>query len=191
MNHTRICVRSVLVSFGFFIFASAAHAFVELNTFYFSQTETLSSSATTGRTFLEGCIGFRIDKPGQYLVGWGYASHSESTTGTTTTTYASTQMGPRFLWFIDKKKAWSFGFAYYLVTSASYTASGSSETWKGTALHVDGGYNLPLGDDAYFAIRLNYSAASYSEKLVGSTTYSTISYTKNYIYPSLAIGYVW
>ena len=93
---------------------------------------------------------------------------------------------------IDKQKTWSLGFAYYIVTSASYSSgSGSADTWKGTALHVDGGYNMPVGDSFYASLRLNYSAATYSELLTGGTSYSTISYAKTYIYPSIAAVYIW
>lgn len=166
--------------------------FVELNAFYFSQAETTATTSAAANTFLEAALGFRVDRPGQYLVGWGYASHSVTTSGSSTTTYTSTQMGPRFLWMIDKQKTWSLGFAYYLVTTASYSSGGaSSDTWKGTALHVDGGYNLPVGDSFFACLRLNYSAASYAEQLAGGTTYSTISYSKTYIYPSIAAVYVW
>jgi hypothetical protein len=169
-----------------------AFGFVELNAFYFSKSETTATSSTAGYTFLEATLGFRVDRQGQYLVGWGYASHSESLSGSSTTAYSSSQMGPRFLWMIDKQKTWSLGFAYYIVTSASYSSgSGSADTWKGTALHVDGGYNMPVGDSFYASLRLNYSAATYSELLTGGTSYSTISYAKTYIYPSVAAVYIW
>lgn len=171
---------------------SRAHAFVELNTFYFSQAESTATTSNSSRTFIEGTLGYRIDKAGQFLVGWGVASHSQSDSGTASTSYSSFQMGPRFLWMIDRAKNWSFGFAYYIVTKATYDSGAGSggETWKGTAMHFDAGYNLPVSDQFFVAIRLNYSMASYTEKLVGSTTYSTIGYTKNYIYPSLAAVYI-
>ena len=92
---------------------------------------------------------------------------------------------------IDKSKNWSVGLAYYIVTTGSYSSGGgSSETWKGTALHADFGYNLPLDDRLFFSVRYNYSSATYSERLVDSTTYSTVSYSKTYIYPSLAVVYI-
>ncbi len=172
------------------MFGVQAKAFVELNAFYFSETEATAANATSNRTFLEGTLGYRIDKAGQYLVGWGVASHSQAATATTSTTYTSLQMGPRFLWMIDKAKNWSFGFAYYIVTTATYDGGTGAETWKGTAMHFDGGYNLPVSESTYLAVRLNYSSASFTEKLIGSTTYSTVAYTKTFIYPSLAAIYI-
>jgi hypothetical protein len=170
---------------------SVADAFLELNAFYTSETGSTASSVSRGRTFLEGTVGFRIDKPGQYLVGWGIASHSVSDSATSSETYSSLQMGPRFLWFMNKEKSWSLGLAYYIVTTGSYSSGGgSSETWKGTALHADLGYNLPLDDSLFFSVRYNYSAATFTERLVDSTTYSTVSYNKTFIYPSLAVFYI-
>ncbi|MDZ4082164.1 MAG: hypothetical protein U1E10_04455 [Bdellovibrionales bacterium] len=194
MHRFKWLLLSVSLGFAqlsFLLFSSRSMAFVELNAFYFSEAEAAAASTSGSRTFLEGTVGFRIDKAGQYLVGWGIASHSTSSAATTTATYTSLQMGPRFLWMIDKQKSWSVGLAYYIVTTATYDdGSGTAETWKGTSLHADGGYNLPIGDDVYFGIRFNYSASTFTERLIGSTTYSTVSYTKTYMYPSLAVVYI-
>lgn len=172
------------------IVSMPADAFIELNTFYFSEAETTAATSNSNRTFLEGTVGYRIDKAGQYLVGWGVASHSQTVSATASTTYSSLQMGPRFLWLIDKSKNWSIGLAYYIVTKATYDNGSGAETWKGAAYHFDAGYNLPVNDSFYLAVRLNYSLSSYNEKLVGATTYSTVSYSKSFIYPSLAAFYV-
>lgn len=195
MNVLPLGTRRVLL-FVFFLLIQiskleSANAFAELNLFYTSEASSTGSTVNRGRTFIEGTLGFRVDKAGQYLVGWGFASHSIADTATSSETYSSTQMGPRFLWMIDKSKNWSVGLAYYIVTTGSYSGGGgSSETWKGTALHADLGYNLPLDDNLLFSVRYNYSAATYSERLVDSTTYSAVSYNKTFIYPSLAVLYV-
>jgi hypothetical protein len=175
----------------FFHETGAALAFAELNIFYTAESGSAASSVSRGRTFLEGTIGFRIDKAGEYLVGWGLASHSVSDSAGSNETYASTQMGPRFRWMIDKAKTWSLGLAYLIVTTGTYSGgAGASETWKGTAFHADVGYNLPLEDRLFFSFRYNYSSATYNERLVNSTTYSTVGYNKTFIYPSLAVLYI-
>jgi hypothetical protein len=171
---------------------SRADAFIEIGAFYFSEAASTGSSTSLNRTFLDGTVGFRIDKAGQYLVGWGVASHSQSDSSGSSTSYSSLQMGPRFLWMITRSKIWSLGFAYYIVTKATYNAGAGTgtETWKGVAYHFDAGYNLPITDNFLASLRLNYSLASYNEKLIGSTTYSTIGYSKSFIYPSIAAVYV-
>jgi hypothetical protein len=167
-----------------------AHAFLEFNAFYFSDAMNTGTSSTSTRTFIEATLGFMIDKGGRYYAGWAYASHgaSDSPSGTAVT-YASTEMGPRFLIMIDKAKEWSLGFGYYLVTSAAYS-SGTSETWKGSALKADIGYNFNVMESFQLGARLNYSSATYVEKLVGSA-YSTVSNTRAFIYPSLYMNWIW
>lgn len=166
--------------------ARPAFAFIELNAFYTGETLSTGASETTSRVFLEGAIGFQIDKKGYYLVGWNYSMFSTSDQAIETTAYSSVQMGPRFIFILDKGKNWSLGLGYNLVTSATFKAgSGTEETWKGTGLKADIGYNFPLGEDFFLGLRLNYSSATYAEKLIGETTYSTVSYSKTMIYPSI------
>ena len=182
-------VTGLLVGAIFFA-GPRADAFIELGGFYYSQGQTTTATTSSARTFFEGTLGYRIDKAGQYLVGWGVASHSQTDSATVSTTYSSLQMGPRFLWMIDKAKNWSFGFAYYIVTKATYSDGVTSETWKGTALHVDAGYNIPINESFLVGFRLNYSSATYTERLVGAATYSEISYTKTFIYPGISTVYI-
>ena len=170
--------------------AEPALAHLELNAYYSSGTMNTGSAETNTSMFIEGALGFTIDKKGQYLVGWGYNMVSTTEAGTGTTVYSSTQMGPRFLWFVDKSKNWSVAFAYYLVTSATYTPDGgTAEKWKGTGLKLDAGYNFPVNDSFSLGVRMNYSSATYIEKLTNDTTYEQVSYTNSQIYPSLYL--VW
>jgi hypothetical protein len=167
--------------------ATQAWAYVELNGFYSSDAlAQTSGNRTDSKMYFEGAIGFSIDKASRWLAGWGYASFSnaESAGAGSDVKYSSTQMGPRFVYNIDKAKNWSMALAYYLVTKAEYSASGgTSEQWKGTALKFDAGYNLPITESFFVGLRMNYSAASYTDKYVGST-WTTESNTKTSIYPS-------
>lgn len=164
--------------------ARKANAFIELNAFYFTDTMAAATSPTSSRMFIEGTLGFMIDKNGQYLVGWAYGMFNSTDNNGTAITYGSTQMGPRFVWNMDKQHHWSLGLGYYLVTNATYNG-GSDEKWKGSAIKADVGYNLDIADRFQLGLRLNFSTASYTEKLVGDTTYSTIAYTRTFMYPSI------
>ncbi|HVK61451.1 MAG TPA: hypothetical protein VM432_07870 [Bdellovibrionales bacterium] len=167
-------------------------AHVELNTFYTSESLSMGSNSTNSRMFIEGAIGFSIDKKSTYLVGWNYSMMTTSDAkGSDTTSYSSTQMGPRFLWFMTKDKSWSLGLGYYLVTTATFsTNGGESVKWRGTALKADVGYNFPVSENLYLGIRLNYSSATYSEKIEGETELENVSYAKTAMYPSLYAVYV-
>lgn len=167
-------------------FTTEAQAFVELNTFYFSDAMSAAATTSSNRMNIEAALGFAVDNKNRYLVGWGYNMMTSTDASTTTATYSSTQMGPRFIVGIDKNNEWTVGLAYYLVTNASYdSGGGSSVTWKGTALKFDLGYSFKLSDSFMLGIRGNYSSASYTEQLVGSTTYSAVGYSRTSMYPSL------
>ena len=176
----------VLVGLGV-IFSLRAQAYIELNGFYTGESLSTTSSSSDSRVFFEGALGFTIDKAGHYLAGWGYASFTNNDTfAGSSTTYTSTQMGPRFMYVFDKDKKWSFAAAYYLVTSANFSPSGggAEEKWKGTAFKLDFGYNFPLSESFFIGLRMNYDSASYTEKFIGSA-YTAVSYTKTSIYPSI------
>lgn len=168
------------------LLSERSFAFAELNVFYLSDALTISTSNTSSRMFIEGAIGFAVDKKKKYNIGWAYAMHSAQDKKTATEKYSATQMGPRFLYVIDKNGAWTIGVGYYLVSKAKYNDGiGSEPEWKGSAIKVDAGYNFPLAENFFAGIRMNYSAASYNEQLVQSTTYSNVSYKRTLIYPSL------
>ncbi len=169
---------------------TTANAFVELNTFFMTNSLKTTAATTSSQTYLETTVGFAIDNKSQYQVGWAYNLFSTSDAATTTQTYSSTQMGPRFIAFLTKSKSWSAGFGYYLTTSATYSdGTGTSETWKGSALKLDVGYNMPISEQFYLGFRLNYSSATYVERLVATTTYTTVSYAKTTMYPSIYMLY--
>lgn len=168
-----------------------AEAFVELNTFYTTESFSTGSASTENRMFIDATLGFAIDNQSQYLVGWEYTMHTvNNQSSTATTAYSSSQMGPRFLWILNRAKTWSLGVAYLLVTKGTYTTTGTSEAWTGTAIKADGGYNFVLSEKSMIGLRLNYSSASYTSKLVGSTTYSTVSNAAVYMYPSIYFIYL-
>jgi hypothetical protein len=164
--------------------ARKANAFIELNAFYFTDTMSAATTPSSNRMFIETTLGFMVDKNGQYLVGWAYGMFNATDNNGSAVTYASTQMGPRFVWNMDKQHHWSLGLGYYLISKASFNA-GTDEQWKGSAIKADIGYNLDIAERFQLGLRLNYSAASYTEKLIGSSTYSTIGYTRTFMYPSV------
>lgn len=178
-------IYSAALFFVITIFSWSASAYLELNTFYSSDNFKNSSTTTNTVTLYDVSIGFAVDKKGLYLVGWNYTGHSTSKTTTTSESYASTQMGPRFLFHFDKQKMYSLGFAYNLSTKATFNNGTSTYTWKGTGLKADLGVNFPIGENTFLGLRLNYSSTSYNEQLQNTTTYTQVSYSRAFIYPSI------
>ncbi len=175
-----------------FLMHQRADAYLELSAFYSGDNFNLGSSSSTSRTQLQGSLGFAVDRKAHFLIGWNYAWHTiAEEASSVSTSYSSTQMGPRLLWFFTRSKAWSLGLTYNLVTKAQYKAgSGPSEEWSGTAYKVDLGHNFALGESAFVGLRLNYLSVTYTSKLVGGS-YSDISHTITSMYPAVFFVYVW
>lgn len=175
-----------------FINIPSAHAlFIEANGFYFSDALVQSSNSTTGRTFFDGAIGFNIDKKGYYQAGWAYDSYATTdATGTTTTTFAATAMGPKFSFFLGKARGIFLGLTYGISTNATYTPNGgSAEKWQGTSYKIETGYLFRDEDSFFYGLRVNYVSANFTQKVVGTATYSTVSYSRTFIYPSITFGF--
>ncbi len=168
---------------------SRAGGFMELNAFYFSDAATVSTTSTRTEMLFDGCLGFDIDKTGMYQVGWNYSSHSVSDASTTTTTYTSAQMGPKFVFYFNKERTWALAGAYNLITTATYSTGGSTaEKWRGTSMNIEFGYGLPLSEAMRLGLRLIYSAASYTE-VVTTSSLTTVSYARTLIYPAIHMSF--
>lgn len=171
--------------FGVLFGVRPAQAYIEFNAFYLSDSLATTETVASTKMFIEGAVGFSIDRKGTYLVGWNYSLYSTSDSSTTTDTYSSSQMGPRFLFMLDKGHNWSLGLGYYLVTTATFSSgAGGEQKWKGTALKADIGYSMDVSESVKFGVRMNYSSASYSEQLVGETDYSVVTNSRSHIFPS-------
>ncbi len=173
------------------VLPSQSQAFVfDINTFYFSDSLKTSDSSTTSRTFYNLFLGFSLDKKDRYQVGWSYASFSTSDkAGDFNQTYSSTQMGPGFLWYLDKRRQWRLGLYYHLKVDGKYKTTGSvAEELRGSAFAADFGYQIPMTESFSLAIRLNYSSTSYNESFEEDTK-TDVSYSRGIIYPSIGLNF--
>ena len=164
--------------------------FLDTNLFYDSDSLTAASTTSSTKTLYDVSFGFGVDKKDHFQVGWNITGHSLSDTSSgTVTSYASTQMGPIFIFNFGKDRNWRLSAAYNLQTSGTYTAgSASQEKWKGTGIGSSFGYQYSVTSSFYFGLRLNYSMTTYTESLIG-LTYSTISYKRTLMYPSIALTF--
>jgi hypothetical protein len=174
------------------VFAQKASAFAELNLFYFNDSLTNSTSASNNRTYIDVAAGFAIDSKKRYNIGWNYTTQTATdSSGAVTTKYSSTQMGPRFVWILDKDSTWSLGLGLLLISKAKFDdGAGNTPEWRGTAYKIDIGYNFPISESFFFGLRLNYSTATFNEQIVNSASLSNVSYSRSGIYPSLYTYYV-
>ncbi|MCB0421095.1 MAG: hypothetical protein KDD61_08865 [Bdellovibrionales bacterium] len=168
-----------------------AHAFtVDLNFFYFSDALTHSSDNSRSDLYYDLAVMTNLTRTGSFMVGWNYGAYSVSEAATSSTTYSGTEMGPRFGWYIDRKMEWCVFATYNLQAEATYSTT-SNETWRGSSYKMEFGYSPEVFDGVFVGGKLIYYAATFTEKLVGSATYSTVSYSRSLIYPTLMISFRW
>lgn len=183
----------ILLLLIFFLFTNQAQAIlIDLNTFYFSDTFSPgSSNSTFARTAYDLRVGFSLDKKSRYFIGWNYSGVTVADQlSSGNEQYTSTEMGPSFLWVIDRNNRWILSLTYNLVSTAQYTpAGGSTEKWKGTTLKAYLGYNIQLSEYWFFGPTLNYYSASFNEKIENESTYTQVSITRSMIYPGIYLGY--
>lgn len=186
-------LRSILLFFAIIPFSSPGHALTfDVNAFYYSDDLTAASTTVTSRLIWDFAIMLNLDRKGRVVMGWSYGSVAATDETASVTEYASTEMGPRFGYYLDKDYLWSVFFTYNLVSTADFTTGGgATEEWRGTTMRGELGY-MPIATESFFAgIKLIYYKAAYNEQVTGSTTLATNSYGRAMIYPSLSFIYRW
>lgn len=168
-----------------FISMSALSFSFEIDAFYFSDSFTNSSTESHTKTLYDLGAYLSLDKGGEVLLGWNYSNQSISDSTASTTSYTLTEMGPKMAYYFDKDKYWGMFLTYNLTATAKYN-TGSTVELRGNSYKVSFSYTPEIDDDeVYFlGLKLNYSVASYTESVSGSTL-NTISYSRTQIYPSL------
>ena len=164
----------------------------DFNAFYYSDSNKLDVEDSNNRTNFDLFIGLDLDKKGQYVVGWNYNSISISEKdGSDESTFASSDMGPKFLAYLNKDLNWSLSVAYSLNAVASYKSPSSSTEveLRGTSILASLGYITKLGDNLCIGANINYYAGSYDEQFDSSDNFSKVSYSQNEIYPSVVLSY--
>ena len=166
---------------------SAQAFYFDFNAFYMSDGITYTSTTTHGRTLFDTAIGIGLGKRSKYFIAWSFASMTATDTDSVETTFSSTDMGLRFGGYFNKAKTFSMTLTYNLIVTSSFqTAGGATEEWRGSSIMSKLGYHIPVGEESQVAIRLNYYSNTASERILGGTTLSTVSYATNFIYPSVA-----
>ncbi len=181
---------SILFLAFIFLFSASnakAEAQIGLNTFYLSDQLTTSSTSNSTKTIWALDILFSPAGVKNLLFGWDILGVSVSDATTTTTTFTSSDMGPKFFWYFTKSHNWSLALSYHLISNAKYNP-GTEETWSGTSLFVELGYLPDITENFSAGVKLNYYSASYNKQTISTTT-ADVAYKRNLIFPSMALIY--
>lgn len=181
-----------LLIFQFLLLASVAaraEAVVDIN--YFMFTDTMKYSGTYSSSKTNYNLAVVVDVSKKIYIGWnifGMTVSDKISSPSVTQKYAAADMGPCFRWKIDSKKMYSLNFAYLLSSTTTFTNSSTTEKWRGVPMLVRFSIEPEISEKMHMGLSLGYYMMSATEKVVTNTT-STVSYSRNWIYPSFSLSY--
>jgi hypothetical protein len=176
-----------------FVFLSFAPCFAgiygEVNGYYNTDTFVTSSTSSSSKTFYGLDIYANLETK-HYLFAGFHVDQVGITdnNGTTTSTFSSQNMGPMFLWLIDKRKIYSLALGYDLVAKGTYDSGSSNSKLSGTGIFATFAAMPEVAENFYIGIKLNYYSLSYSKSEVGSAS-SDVSYSRSLIFPSISFAW--
>lgn len=180
---------ALLILLFFTNFAQAEYV-ADLNIFYFNDSLVEEDTSSQARTFWATSIVFGVGKSKSFLAGWNINSVTANDSATEDDKFSSLDMGPKFTWLFKKDKTMSASVAYNLSSKASYTNGSAEEAkWSGTSILADIAFMPALTESLNIGIKLNYYKSTATQSVVGSTTYSEVSYSRGWIFPTVHLTF--
>lgn len=167
---------------------SAKAVVAELGLFYFTDDLSSTSNFSTSRTIYDFSVLMTSEGRRLLGIGWNYVGVSSEEGGDTTTSYTSTETGPKFTYMFGREQDWYIGLAYNLLAKAQFSdpVAGEAE-WRGTSLKAEFGFLPKINNRINAGVKLNYHQASYNEQITNSTTLTQTTNTKTMIYPTFSM----
>ncbi|UOF02752.1 outer membrane beta-barrel protein [Bdellovibrio reynosensis] len=161
---------------------------LEVGATYLSDSlKTPTSTASSGYFWNLGVL-FTYNK--NVWGGWNFSGISTTATGTSTDTFTTLDTGPYLKWTFGKNNVFNLAGVYNLKSSATYSDGTTNETWSGTSLWLQFGVAPEIKDDLRVGASFNYYMATYTKKVVSSTE-STTSNSKTWIFPMITVSKSW
>lgn len=172
---------------------SWAAAFVfDANVFYFSDSFTYADQPNTYQRLMWDVMpGFTVAYKGRFIIGWNYASYTLSENPGTETSLTISDMGPKFVYYMNRDKTWVVAFTYNLITTGTYTSGGTPTELRGTSMKGELGYTPMMWERVYMGAKLNYYQAAFKEEITGETALEQVANSRALIYPSFAMTIRW
>lgn len=186
-------MKSTLMALTLLLLSSQVHAgaLVELGGTYISDSMTASSTSSSSKYAYNLGVVFPIAK--NFWGGFSYLglSQADKDSSGSTTNWASTDLGPYFKYQFGRGQLYSLSAAYNLISKATYSKTGgTSEEWSGTSYLISFGFMPEIKNELRIGVTVNYYSASYTKKVVSSTE-SSASNSKSWIYPGFCLTKSW
>ncbi|MES2803651.1 MAG: hypothetical protein V4654_14260 [Bdellovibrionota bacterium] len=168
---------------------SAKAVVAELGLFYFTDDLSSTSNFKTSRTIYDFAVLMTSEGRRMLGIGWNYAGVTSEDGSTTTTTYSSTETGPKFTYMFGREQDWYLGLAYNLLAKAQFSDTNGEAEWRGTSIKAEFGFLPKINSRINAGVKLNYHQATYNEQITNTTTLTQTTNTKTMIYPTFSL--VW
>jgi hypothetical protein len=138
-------------------------------------------------------VGASIGGAEKFYFGQSVLIHSYTfnASSSATGTLSITEIGPRFIWFINDRMTWNFSFAWhpYAKGKRSLTSSSESTDTSGSSMIVTLAYQLPVTKTFYLGASLNYYSYSVTKDTTSSGTSTDVSQSYTHIVPMFDISF--
>ncbi|AZZ35401.1 hypothetical protein CIK05_00825 [Bdellovibrio sp. qaytius] len=166
---------------------SAKAVVAELGLFYFTDDLSSTSSISHSRTIYDFAVLMTSEGKRLLGIGWNYVGATSDDVTTATTSYSSTETGPKFTYMFGSNQDWYLGLAYNLLAKAQFSDANGSAEWRGTSLKAEFGFLPKITSRINAGVKLNYHQASYNEQITNTTTLTQTTNTKTMIYPTFSL----
>jgi hypothetical protein len=161
---------------------------IELGGVYLTDTTVSSSTEKSTKYFYQAGLLFDIQK--KFWGGWNYSGISNQNSGTTDTSFISSDTGPYIKWQFGRGQLYSLSAAYNILSRADYKSGTDTERWEGTSYWIQFGVMPELAAGFHLGASLNYYSANYTKKIISGTE-TNDSNSKTWIFPMLSLTKQW
>lgn len=117
-------------------------------------------------------IGASIDKKKKFYLGQSvhiWSKEHQADSSSQTSEISITELGPRFIWFLNDAKTWRIGGAWHPYAKGDRTIDGENQEVSGSSYMGSIAYHFKLSKRFYMGGSINYHAYTVDSKVVENT----------------------
>lgn len=165
--------------------AQAAWGF-EAQGVYFSDSQKTASNAQSTKLLWQGS--FLVDVTKKLYVGWSYGALSfDQEFGTSKNRIETQDTGIAVRYFFGKRSSSYSAYLIYNILAKAQQSNGTTEEdLSGTSYLLGLSFVPQLSETFRMGVQINYYNADYNKKTVNGTE-TSVSYNKNWVFPSVVL----
>lgn len=162
-----------------------------LNVGYASDSFVATTTSATGLMYTGAVLMLGLDKKDRFYLGYHFGSSTQTATlAGTTGTFATTDLGPFMAYYLNKSRTIGFTLGYNLQATAKYKDGTAAQAeWSGTSYHAGFGLEQEISEGIWFGAKVTLYSMAYSRDVTLGATNSTISYTRQWVMPTLSLSF--